>query len=134
MNKRSITLGALLLICSSFILPGISIAQTKGCCKSRYSAERREVLDIKKLGQEYTRLKHTHCEDCKSSMSDYYSIMQHLGEKLEGKTRQQIRKIMGSPDSRQDGKYIYFWRGWHDYLYFTFTSGKGRAEWYYAFE
>ena len=112
---------------------GNSSAQT-ACCTSRYHTTRWDTLGLQKLGAEYARLKRANCEDCRSSMSDYPSIMDALGKGLNGRTRRQIAKIMGQPDSRKDGQYIYFWRGWHDYLYFTFSSGKGYAQWYYALE
>ena len=134
MSKLNNALCTFLLVGSSLLLSGNSIAQTTNCCKSRYSPAIQESLDIKNLGKEYRRLKRIHCDDCNSSRSDYYSIMLHLGDGLNGKTKAQIIKIMGSPDSRKEGTYIYFWRGWHDYLYFTFTSGKGRTQWYHAYE
>jgi hypothetical protein len=134
MNKLKIIFSALVLIIGASALYNTSIAQAKGCCKSKYSAERLAALEVKKLGVEYVRLKRAACEDCNSSMSDYYSIMQSLGEQLNGKSKQQIKKIMGLPDAKKNGRYIYFWRGWHDYLYFSFSSGKAQSEWYYAFE
>lgn len=134
MNKLSIALSAFLLICSSFFLSGNSIARTRDCCKSRYGRERLETLDMTSLGLEYMRLKRAHCAACKSSMSDYYSIMIRLGKGLNGKSKRQITKIMGPPDSMEAGKHIYYWRGGHDYLYFTFTPGKERSQWYHAYE
>jgi hypothetical protein len=134
MIKLKTTLCALVFISIVVALDNTSIAQTKGCCRSEYSPERRAALEIKKLGLEYQRLKRAACEDCNSSMSDYYDIMQSLGEQLSCKSKQQISKIMGPPDAKKDGRYIYFWRGWHDYLYFSFSSSKGKSQWYYAYE
>lgn len=130
MLRRTLAFILLVIACCS---AGQSGAQTT-CCTSKYHTSRWDSLGLQNLSAEYVRLKRARCEDCRSSRSDYRSIMDALGEGLNGKTRQQIAKIMGQPDSRKDGQYIYFWRGWHDYLYFTFSAGKGYSHWYYALE
>lgn len=112
----------------------ISNKQTAGCCKSKYTEKQWDTLDINKLRAEYKRLKRARCEECDAFGSDYHAIMEVLGKELAGKTKKQVAKIMGPPDFRKEGKYIYFWRGWHDYLYFTFPSGKAVPKWYMALE
>ena len=134
MSKLNTIISAVLLVYSCFAQHSPIYAQTTGCCTSRYGPAMMDTLDIKKLALEYARLKRMDCEDCRHSMSDYRSIMERLGEQLNGKTKQQITRMMGRPDRRKDGQYIYFWRGWHDYLYFVFSSGRGRSQWYYAYE
>lgn len=125
---------SILLLLGTFCLPGRAIAQKKDCCVSHLNLADTYHIEIRELGLEYRRLKRSRCEACNTSMSDYRHIMQQLGQQLNGKTKKQVRKAMGPPDARQEGKYIYFWRGWHDYLYFTITAGVARADWYYAYE
>lgn len=134
MSKLTTILCAMLFVYCCFAQHSPLSAQSTGCCTSKYSSASLDTLHIKKLASEYARLKRAACEACNSSMSDYRSIMESLGEQLNGKTKEQIARIMGQPDYRKKGKYIYFWRGWHDYLYFTFTSGRGQSQWYYALE
>jgi hypothetical protein len=57
-------------------------------------------------------------------------------------TRAELVALLGEPDAVRptpDGaigeQLIYFWRGWHDYLFFTVSDGQPlRAEWYFAYE
>jgi len=105
------------------------------CCASKYSEEQLDSIDINKLGTEYRRLKHTKCKACDLSGSGYVSVMSVLGERMNGKTADQLIEAMGKPDTVQDGNYIYFWRKWHDdYLYFAFPQHKAVSGWYYALE
>jgi hypothetical protein len=69
-------------------------------------------------------------------------VMTQLGEIL-GQTRCYSRtdviQLLGEPDAiREEGgkvSLIYFWRGWHDYLYFTCRGDVLLgADWYFALE
>lgn len=86
------------------------------------------------------------------------NVLHELGEKLakQHHAESEVTRLMGEPDAiKQAGEYqppsigerhatvvpknsrylIYFWRGWHDYLYLVSTNGKiTAAYWYYAGE
>ena len=53
-------------------------------------------------------------------------------------TETELIKALGEPDARStpqcDSCWAYFWRGWHDYLYFKFNPEGRQAEvkWYQA--
>jgi hypothetical protein len=77
-------------------------------------------------------------------------VMEELGERLgtPGHTKNDIVSIMGKPDTvivarGQEGKtptigeihLVYFWRGWHDYLFFICQKDTiMKADWYFAGE
>jgi hypothetical protein len=68
-------------------------------------------------------------------------LLQELGKRVSDSdySKAQLIDLMGNPDSirNDDGKeiLIYFWRGWHDYLYFFSNKGKTlNANWYFAGE
>jgi hypothetical protein len=61
------------------------------------------------------------------------SIMTELGEKIgtPGYRCDEIIHLLGAPDAERkhgaDEHIIYFWRGWHDYLYFICENGTLRG-------
>ena len=77
-------------------------------------------------------------------------VMEELGKRLgtPGRTRNDVVGTMGKPDTvmvlhDQEGKdpakdetrLIYFWRGWHDYLFFVCRKDTiMKTEWFYAGE
>ena len=134
MNRLLVTLSFLFIACCCFGQRKVSEAKKSGCCASKYPRAQWDSLNVNKLGIEYQRLKRKNCEACNSWLSDYGSVMQVLGNKLNGETEQQVIKIMGKPDATKDGNYIYSWRDWHDYLYFSFPQDKAISQWYYALE
>lgn len=60
--------------------------------------------------------------------------MEKLGKALDGQSKEKIIEIMGQPDKVEPPKYIYYWRGEHDYLFSVFKNGKAYSEWYYAYD
>lgn len=67
---------------------------------------------------------------------ELFKVMDRLRERL-GKAGQPgagVRRIMGAPDAVKDGRWIYFWRGWHDYLFFEVDERARivRADWWMA--
>jgi hypothetical protein len=105
------------------------------CCKSSYSRSQFESLTIEQLGNEFKRIKALRCDDCRIFGCDYQVIMEYLGKRLNGKSRKEIKKIMGNPDLKDGNQWMYFWRGRHDYLIFDFAGNKGAiSRWYYAYE
>jgi hypothetical protein len=91
----------------------------------------------------------------------FHTLMAELGEILGNSkyTEKDIINLMGEPDAiyregdkkpphimekeYKPGGYkdidkeqlIYFWRGWHDYLYFVCQNGKViYSDWYFAYE
>jgi hypothetical protein len=134
MSKLLITLSFLFIAYCSFAQSKVPETKMRECCACKYPEEQWYSLDINILGAEYHRLKRKKCEACNSWLSDYGGVMKVLGNKLNGKTEQQVIKIMGKPEAMEDGNYIYFWRGGHDYLYFNFPQGKAISQWYYALD
>lgn len=129
-----------LLLCSILVLCGLSSAaqdtfNNVKCCHSVY-AGRWDALALRRLGQEYKRLKSLNCSDCDHFSSDLMRVMEVLGTRLEGSRKGRVRKIMGRPDEREDGQLIYHWRNRHDYLYFTKERNTRTVKhgWYYAYE
>jgi hypothetical protein len=77
-------------------------------------------------------------------------VMEELGERLgtPGHTRSDIVRIMGKPDTVQgilsqekknppikETRLVYFWRGWHDYLFFVCQKDTIiKADWYFSGE
>ncbi len=70
-----------------------------------------------------------------------HNVMIELGDYF-GKPiwkKSDIINFLGEPDATEkkngEEKLVYFWRGWHDYLYFTCKNGIIQSsEWYFAFE
>ena len=68
---------------------------------------------------------------------ELHTIMTELGDRLgvAGTKSGRVTAIMGQPDARREGQWIYLWRGWHDYLYFEVAKGcVVSADWYMAGE
>ncbi|MFH0864833.1 MAG: hypothetical protein V1904_01470, partial [Bacteroidota bacterium] len=125
------------------------------CCKSRLkkpclSAGRNfENYSSRKLGKEFQRMKKDADKCCENFGSDFQKLMQALSEKL-GKTVSDsccVVNIMGVPDAidvpKQYGNFnsgnekimIYWWRHWHDFLYFITENGKVKqVKWFFAYE
>ncbi|MFC1743666.1 hypothetical protein ACFL35_06700 [Candidatus Riflebacteria bacterium] len=68
-------------------------------------------------------------------------VLREPGKRLgnTGSTKSQLIELMGEPDAgrQEDDRelLIYFWRGWHDYLYFICKEGNiQKAKWYFAYE
>lgn len=106
----------------------------KDCCASVFSGEILKQVSLEELAREYRRLRKHSCKDCFKWSSGLQLLMSELGVRLEGKSKAIIRKIMGRPDEKQGNQWIYDWRNGHDYLFFEFTGGRARAQWYYAYE
>lgn len=128
-------LGFLFIVCGCLGQGRILKDKQQECCASKYPEEQLDSLNLSKLGGEYQRLKRKNCEACDASGSSYVSIMNMLGNRMKGKTRHQVKEVMGKPDAIHDGNYLYFWRDWHnDYLNFSFPEGKARSQWHYDLE
>jgi hypothetical protein len=73
-----------------------------------------------------------------------HQVMLALEQLLQDQTlsRAELVALLGEPDAVRPApegsageQLIYFWRGWHDYLFFTLIEGQPlRAEWYFAYE
>lgn len=71
-----------------------------------------------------------------------HQVMLELEQLLQGKllTRAELVTLLGEPDAVRSApesgeQLVYFWRGWHDYLFFTLIEGQPlHAEWYFAYE
>jgi hypothetical protein len=68
-------------------------------------------------------------------------VLQELAKRVSeaGQTRAQVLDLMGEPDAvrkqADEELLIYFWRGWHDYLFFVCRNELIRkADWYHAYE
>lgn len=118
------------------------------CCKCHLK-KKFENYSSKKLGREYQRMKKNADKCYENFGSDYQKLMQALSEKL-GKTGSDsccVASFMGVPDAtevpKQYGVFnsgnekimIYWWRHWHDFLYFITENGKVKqVKWFYAYE
>lgn len=86
---------------------------------------------------------------CEKFGSDYQKVMQQLSDKLTTVAADSccIVNIMGAPDATEVPKQygifntgnekimIYWWRQWHDFLYFITEDGKiKKVKWFYAYE
>jgi hypothetical protein len=105
--------------------------------------------DVRSLAREYRELRkqsgHYRGGEWNDDVDRYggklHRVMGELGKRLEGlpMKRADILALMGEPDATQTqgeaDQLVYFWRGWHDYLYFLCEgeSVKGIA-WYFAYE
>lgn len=68
---------------------------------------------------------------------ELHQVMTELGERLgaAGTPASRVRQIMGEPDERTPERWIYQWRGGHDYLFFDIAKDRVvRADWYMAGE
>jgi hypothetical protein len=124
-------------------------ANSAVCCKSRLTKKDLTVYSFHKLGKEYQRLKEKKMKCCDNFGSDFHKIMQALSEKFDSTSADTsyIIKIMGTPDAREVPKqygnfnkpeekiFVYWWRSWHDFLYFISENGKVKyAKFFYAYE
>lgn len=118
------------------------------CCKSRLK-KNFENYSSEKLGREFQRMKKKADKCCEKFGSDYQKLMQALSEKIgaAGSDSSTVPNIMGLPDATKvPGQYgifysgnekimIYWWRSWHDFLYFITEEGKiKKVKWFYAYE
>jgi hypothetical protein len=126
----------LLVVFASVGLAQKSTEQNEAnCCKSNYPREKFDSLSIKRLATEYKRLKAARCQKCLNFASDFNLVMESLGKKLDGSSTSFVKKTMDRPDKKREGKWIYYWRGEHDYLYFIVKDKHAvKAAWYYAYE
>lgn len=105
------------------------------CCESRYENSQFDTIPLEQLGLEFQRLKALNCQYCQHYGSDLQIIMEKLGERLSGKSKRDIKNIMGKPGDKKNNCFIYHWRESHDFLIFDFSGGNGAvSEWYYAHE
>ena len=105
-----------------------------------------EVVELAKKFQDLRKEKgHFSGGDWNDALDSYggqlHTTMVALGELLgqPAYARTDIVRLMGEPDAvrSQKGKehLIYFWRGWHDYLYFVCQDDViQEAKWYFAYE
>jgi hypothetical protein len=79
-----------------------------------------------------------------------HAVMNDLGSRLgtPGHTKSDIVRIMGKPDAvlpirdpeeknkaPEETRLVYFWRGWHDYLFFVCRKDSViKSDWYFAGE
>lgn len=123
---------SLLMLCSSY-----SAGQhDKGCCDSRFAPAQLDSLPIPTLAKEYRRLRRRGrwCSDCSDWLSGQHEVMVALSSKLVGLPPSQVRRFMGKPDEKEDGKWFYDWRDGHDAVFFDFPDGRARSFWYHAYE
>jgi hypothetical protein len=111
-----------------------TVFSSDSCCKSIYSKTQMTELSLTQLGSEFRRIKQNRCKLCNAFGSDLMSIMSELKNDLYGCSKKTMYKTLGKPDEIVNGKYMYYWRGRHDYLYFEFKNNKATSHWYYAYE
>jgi hypothetical protein len=111
-----------------------TVFSSDSCCKSIYSKTQMTELSLTQLGSEFRRLKQNNCKQCAAFGSDLMTIMSELKNDLNACSKKTMYKTLGKPDEIVNGKYMYYWRGRHDYLYFEFENNKAEPNWYYAYE
>jgi hypothetical protein len=117
-------------------------------CKSHLKKSFEEY-SAKKLGKEYLRMKKGSEKSCEDFGSDFQKIMVAISNKLLKSNADScgVVRILGAPDAtdvpKQYGNFntgnekimVYWWRHWHDFLYFITEDGKiKKASWFYAYE
>jgi hypothetical protein len=68
---------------------------------------------------------------------ELHKLMIELGDRLgvAGTKTTRLVAIMGEPDDRKPERWVYLWRGWHDYLFFELHDDRVvKADWYLAGE
>jgi hypothetical protein len=104
------------------------------CCKSIYSKTQLTELSLTQLASEFRRIKQNWCKQCNTYGSDLMNIMSELKNDLNACSKKTMYKTLGKPDEILNGKYMYYWRGRHDYLYFEFEKNQATPNWYHAYE
>lgn len=118
-------------------IPSFEVGQNSvstPCCGGVYLGTPLDSLNLQQLSLEYKSIKNSVCADCDAFGSRYMKVMEELGKLLDGESKERIVEMMGQPDRAEPEKYVYYWRGEHDYLFFIFKNGKAYSEWYYAYD
>lgn len=64
-----------------------------------------------------------------------HEVMAELGQLLAHAKTYELLAIMGQPDAREQDRWIYFWRGRHDYLFFKVEGSEVvNSDWWMAGE
>jgi hypothetical protein len=116
------------------------------CCLSRFRGKDFDKVEIYELAKDFKKLSAQENLCCDVWNSDLHQIMIWLEKKFgkEGTKISQIIKYMGMPNGTDvellnvgielegdEKALMYFWRGYHDFLYFVYEDNKVKyAEWY----
>ncbi len=116
------------------------------CCLSRFRGKDFDKVEIYELTKDFKRLSAQGNLCCDVWNSDLQQIMIWLEKKFgkEGTEISQIIKYMGMPNGTDvellnvgielagdEKALVYFWRGYHDFLYFVYEDNKVKySEWY----
>lgn len=122
------------------------LSEDDSCCLSEYHEKDFDKIDLKLLCNDFRRLSSQTTLCCDTWNSDLHQIMTWLGNHFgkEGTDISQIIKYMGMPDGTEielnnamislegdEKALIYFWRSYHDFLYFVYENDKVKyAEWF----
>ena len=104
------------------------------------------TVEISELCNEYHRLSVIADSCCNKWNSDLHMIMLHLGEFFgkKGTPVKDIIKLVGVPNATEkeleyspvklgdnEKLLVYFWRGYHDFLYFVYENDKVKySDWF----
>ena len=138
-----------------FIITIISIAnfcfsqeyfENDSCCLSRFRGQNFDNVEILELTRDFLRLSAQDDLCCDAVNSDLYKIMCWFEKKfgVEGINISLIIKHMGMPGGTEkellfaeieleekEKALVYFWRGYHDFLYFVYEDNKVKyAKWF----
>lgn len=100
-------------------------------CSTKLSEDRISEVSLISLSKEFKRMRKLKCDDFRSGM---WVIMDELRKRMDNKSKEQIRKVMGKPDKIEGSHWIYSWRHFRDYLAFDFSEDSTKAFWYNAYE
>jgi hypothetical protein len=140
----------LFLLITLFIFYHISFSQVyyenDSCCLSQFRGKNFDEVEILELTRDFIRLSAQNDLCCDAINSDLYKIMCWFEKKLgtEGTDISQVIKYMGMPNGtekellladieleEEEKALVYFWRGYHDFLYFVYKDNKVKyAEWF----
>jgi hypothetical protein len=129
----------LLIIAMSFQASAINNFTGSNCCESILSEQKIKNASLEQLGAEYVRLKkiqNAGCKDCNHfSKSGIQTILSQALVVLPNQDSLHVIKALGVPDETRNNESIYFWRGWHDYIYIKYSKGKvSSCNWFMAGE
>ena len=120
--------------------------ENDSCCLSRFMGQNFDKIELFELTKDFKRLSAQGDLCCDVWNSDLHQIMNWFEKKfcVEGTKISQIIKYMGMPNGTEkellnaaieldenEKALVYFWRGYHDFLYFVYENNKVKhAKWF----
>ncbi len=141
---RLLTLLILLVI--NYVSFSQEYFENDSCCLCRFRGQNFDEVAIFELTKDFKQLSAQDDLCCEAVNSDLYKLMCWFEKELgiEGTAINQIIKHMGMPNGTEkellnvdveleenEKALVYFWRGYHDFLYFVYENNKTKySKWY----